>query len=150
MKNLLTVAVAVMTLVAATAAFADQTFAESDGPIPVPVYNQPNQTTQPTMMVQPMPAPQPVELFQFVRVKDEKHIAPCAVPMIVQVKDPCYCDPCNKCAVKCVNVQICVPQCNCPPKVTCRKDGAYVKYDFGKYKVEITSRKGLVTVDYDR
>jgi hypothetical protein len=48
-----------------------------------------------------------------------------------------------------VNVSICVPPCGCPPKITCRKDGAYVKYDYGKYRVEITSKKGVVVVDYD-
>jgi hypothetical protein len=33
--------------------------------------------------------------------------------------------------------------------VTCKRGGEYVKYDYGKYRVEITSRKGVVTVDYD-
>ena len=93
-----------------------------------------------------------VPLYHCVRVKDECNIAPCAVPQIVMVKDPCaVCDPCNPCAApKCVAVQICVPPCSeCPPRVTCKRDGEYVKYDYGKYRVEITSRNGVVTVDYD-
>jgi hypothetical protein len=102
---------------------------------------------------EPVPAAgAPVTLYHCVRVKDECNIAPCAVPQIVMVKDPCaVCDPCNPCAApKCVAVQICVPPCSeCPPRVTCKRDGEYVKYDYGKYRVEITSRKGVVTVDYD-
>jgi hypothetical protein len=117
---------------------------------------------EPTPALTPMPAPggEPVvasgaaiPLFECVRYKDECNIAPCAVPQIVTVKDPCdVCDPCNPCAApKCVAVQICVPPCSpCPPKITCKRGGEYVKYDFGKYRVEITSRKGKVTVDYDK
>ncbi len=93
-----------------------------------------------------------IPLFSCVKYKDQRKIAPCAVPMIVMVKDPCAkCDPCNPCAaVPCVAVQICVPPCSaCPPKVTCRRGGEYVKYDFGKYRVEIRSKKGVVKVDYD-
>ena len=75
---------------------------------------------------------------------------------IVMVKDPCPapCDPCNRCATpapKCVAVQICVPPCStCPPKVTCKRCGEYVRYDFGKYAVDIYSnRNGTILVDYD-
>jgi len=105
---------------------------------------------------QPVPVQQAaVPLYQHVRYRDERNIAPCAIPQIVMVKDPCPppCDPCNRCAtppVQCVAVEICVPPCSeCPPKVTCKRGGAYVKYDYGKYRVEIRSKKGVVTVDYD-
>jgi hypothetical protein len=93
-----------------------------------------------------------IPLFQCVKYKDQRKIAPCAVPMIVMVKDPCAkCDPCNPCApAACVAVQICVPPCStCPPKVCCKRGGEYVSYDFGKYRVEIRSRNGVVKVDYD-
>ena len=93
-----------------------------------------------------------IPLYHCVKYKDQRKIAPCAVPMIVMVKDPCAkCDPCNPCApAPCVAVQICVPPCSiCPPTVTCRRGGEYVRYDFGKYRVEIRSRKGVVKVDYD-
>lgn len=100
----------------------------------------------------PVPTAQgtPVALYNCVRYKDECNVAPCAVPMVVMVKDPCdcNCDPC--CAPKCVAVQICVPPCStCPPQVCCKRGGEYVSYDYGKYRVEITSRNGVVTVDYD-
>jgi hypothetical protein len=93
-----------------------------------------------------------IPLYHCVKYKDQRKIAPCAVPMIVMVKDPCAkCDPCNPCApAPCVAVQICVPPCStCPPKICCKRGGEYVSYDFGKYRVEIRSRKGVVKVDYD-
>ena len=87
-------------------------------------------------------------LFHCVRIKDPHHVAPCAVPLVVQVKDPCW-NPCDcRCAPKCVSVMICVPPCGCP-KITCKKNGAYVKYDYGKYRIEIRSKNGVVEVDYD-
>ncbi|QDU43599.1 hypothetical protein Mal52_20750 [Symmachiella dynata] len=91
-------------------------------------------------------------LFQCVKVKDPHHIHPCAVPTIIQIADPCpkkCCDPCGECcASPCVNVQICVPPCGCP-KIKTRRNGHYVKYDYGKYRIEVTSRNGKVIVDYD-
>jgi hypothetical protein len=111
-------------------------------------------TTQaPVVGATPIPAQGvAIPLYHCVKYKDQRKIAPCAVPMIVMVKDPCAkCDPCNPCApAPCVAVQICVPPCNaCPPKVCCKRGGEYVSYDFGKYRVEIRSRKGVVKVDYD-
>jgi len=92
-----------------------------------------------------------ITLYPNVRYKDECKMAPCAVPQIVFVKDPCLSGPRNRCCEpQCVAVQICVPPCStCPPKVVCRRGGEYVRYDFGKYAVEIRSRRGCITVDYD-
>ncbi len=96
-----------------------------------------------------------VALFPCVKYKDLHNIAPCAVPLIVQVPDPCQpkcnpCDPCVPCPKpRCVNVKICVPQTCCPPKITRRHGGKYVKYDYGKYEVEIRVKKGYIVVDYD-
>lgn len=103
-------------------------------------------------VIEPIPAGT-VSLYHCVRVKDPHHIHPCAVPTIVQIADPCppacgSCNSCCQCAPACVNVQICVPPCGCP-KIKTRDGGRYVKYDYGKYRVEIRSRKGVVTVDYD-
>ena len=96
-------------------------------------------------------------LYGCVKYRDLRNIAPCAKPMIVQVADPCACkckrscDPCAPCAPpKMVSVKICVPSCTCgPPCVTRSKCGKYVRYDFGKYAVDIRSKKGYVEVDYD-
>ena len=98
----------------------------------------------------PMPMAQgaPVPLFDCVKYRHEHEIHPCAVDMIVSVKDPCS-DPCDaSCAPKCVNVKVCAPPCGIP-KICCSKDGSRVKYDYGKYEFEIVSRKGVVTVKYD-
>ena len=106
-------------------------------------------------------APKPeaeVELFPCVVYKDCQNIAPCAVPKIVQVKDPCQpccCDPCCCCPVKCVSVKICVPPpdpcacCPCEPKVTCRKGGEKLRLDYGKYAIDVRVKKGFIEVDYD-
>ena len=105
-----------------------------------------------------MPAPAPAgvrELYRCVKVEDCDKIAPCAVSMIVEIPDPCWRpDPCNPCCKPgCVLVEICVPAprcCDRGPKVTCSKDGRYKKFDFGKYRVEITTKSnGWVVVDYD-
>lgn len=99
----------------------------------------------------PVPAAPPVRLFQCVEVEDPDHIAPCAVPKLVKIVDPCWKpDPCSCCpqCPPCVYVKICVPRCGCP-KVRVSREGRRVKYDYGKYSVEVTSRKGRVRVDYD-
>lgn len=89
----------------------------------------------------------PVSLYHNVRYKDLRNIHPCAVEKIVAVPDPCP-NPCNACAPSCVYVRICVPPCDCY-ETKCSKHGNKIKYDFGKYEVEITSGRGVVTVDYD-
>jgi hypothetical protein len=93
-----------------------------------------------------LPAGAPVELYHCVKYEDERNIHPCAVPLIVAVPDPCP-NPCD-CTTRCVYVKICVPPCDCA-QVKCKRHGTKVVYDFGKYEVEITSRKGVVRVDYD-
>lgn len=144
-------------LVCSASAFADVQQGPAFGQ-PVPAVGQ-TANYQPTPPMAP-PALTPIPeqgviigggpVYQNVRYRAVRNIAPCAVPMIVSVQDPCYCaDPCNACAgPKCVNVEICVPQCPCPPKVCTSKCGTQTTYDFGKYAVNITSRKGVVTVSY--
>jgi hypothetical protein len=152
--------------VVAVAAPAALAFAEeapevvAQGPALLPIPEaQPAQPGTPVPAVsKPVPGSQPVlaqgsiiTLYPNVRYKDERRMAPGAVPQIVFVKDPCLSGPRNRgCEPRCVAVQICVPPCStCPPRVVCRRGGEYVKYDFGKYQVEIRSRRGCVTVDYD-
>lgn len=90
----------------------------------------------------------PITLFPCVKVEDRHNIHPCAVPKIVSIVDPCY-KPCGCCSVpKCVYVKICVPPCGCE-RIKCSKDGRKVKYDYGKYSVELTSKNGKIYVDYD-
>ncbi len=97
---------------------------------------------------EPVPLYTGCELFDSVRYKNLKKIAPCAVEMIVAVRTPCGCkkDPCKPCVL----VKICVPPCNDCPKVKIRKQGDKVIYDYGKYAVELTSKKGEVIVAYHK
>lgn len=85
--------------------------------------------------------PAAVPLFTNVKIRTPRHIAPCAVPQIVQVPNPCSncCEP--------VFVQICVPPCK-SPCVTIKRSGK-ITYDFGDYRVQVASRNGIVIVDYD-
>ena len=92
-------------------------------------------------------AVQPIELYPRVKYEDHHNIHPCAVSKIVAVQDPCY-DPCSCCAPKYVYVKICVPPCGCE-KIKVSRHGRKVKYDYGKYEVEIKSKRGVVYVDYD-
>ncbi len=99
--------------------------------------------------LQPVPAaPEGVELFTCVKYKDHDEMAPCAVPKIIQVKDPCACsDPCNCCGPKCVFIKICVPPCGCE-RVKVRKGGDRIKYDYGEYEVDVRIKDGYIEVDY--
>lgn len=153
MRQLIVSAVCGLAVVASTA-FAG-------GPRLVPVqYAQGEAYVPPAIEGELIPGADPVPvatcvvpLYHCVKYRDERKIHPCAVPMVVMVQDPCWredrCNPCD--TPKCVAVQICVPPCSvCPPKVTCRRNGAHVRYDFGKYAVDIRSHRGVVMVDYDR
>jgi len=88
-----------------------------------------------------------VQLYDCVKYEDLDNVHPCAVTKIVAVLDPCQ-DPCDCCGPRCVYVQICVPPCGCP-EIKTHHSGKKVKYDYGKYEIEITSKKGMVIVDYD-
>ena len=92
-------------------------------------------------------APEP--LFCNVKYVDRKEMHPCAVPKIIRVNDPCACkNPCSCCCEpQCVYIQICVPPCGCET-VKCRKQGDRVRYDYGKYKVDVRVKKGFIVVDY--
>lgn len=99
----------------------------------------------------PVPAA-PVGLYHRVKYEDLDNVHPCAVKMVVQVKDPCPAprDPCSKCEppARFVLVEICVPPCGCK-EVKVSRDGSKVEYDYGDYEVEIKSKKGIVVVNYD-
>jgi hypothetical protein len=130
-----------------------------DGPsLSAPVVTSealPSYLVEPTPVDEPTPAvpqevPVPVvsapvyagpALFTKVKVRDERKIHPCAVPVVVSAPDPCN-PRCQVC------VEVCVPPCT-PAQVSCRRCGEKIIYDFGKYEVELTARRGRVVVDYD-
>lgn len=122
----------------------------------------------PAIPLQPMPAPigsefgvpvegpvvhydeAPAPLFTRVKYVDKREMHPCAVPKIIRVNDPCDCKRCDSCCGdKCVYIQICVPPCGCE-NVKCRRNGDRVRYDYGKYKVDVRVRKGFIVVDYQK
>lgn len=108
--------------------------------------------------------PQSTELFKCVKYRGLRNVAPCAVPTVVQVPDPCRCSydksPCKcgtnckcdcscKCECKTVNVQICVPKTCCDVKPCVTQRGNRTRFDYGKYAVNVYSFAGRLVVDYD-
>lgn len=87
----------------------------------------------------------PVEIYQNVKYRATRNIAPDAIPTIIQVPDPCNKDACCK---TCVNVQVCAPPCE-PCKVRVTRDGSNVRYDYGKYAVNVRSIGKHVVVHYE-
>lgn len=87
-----------------------------------------------------------VPLYTNVKVKDLREMAPCAVPKIIAVKDPCACDN-GCCPPPCVYIQICVPPCGCE-LVSCKRDGDRIRYDYGKYAIDVRVKKDHIVVDY--
>ena len=91
----------------------------------------------------------PVVICRTIRIEDPENIAPCAVPTQITVCDPYTC--------KEVTLTVCMPpqavkSCCRPAKIVraeISRRGRKVKYDHGKYEVEIHfSRHGIV-IDYD-
>jgi hypothetical protein len=99
-------------------------------------------------MAQPVPVGVvAVPLHSKVKYKQTRNVHPCAQELIVAIKDPCA-DKC--CPNQCLYVKICVPPCEAPCRVLCRRDGSTMRYDWGKYAVDVTARRnGVVYVDYD-
>ncbi len=86
-------------------------------------------------------SPPPMPLCTNVRVLQARNIHPLAVRKIVSVPDPL-----NKC--NCVFIEICVPPCGCE-HIDYNRRGNSVKFDYGKYAVNVTARRGLLFVNYD-
>ena len=95
-------------------------------------------------------APEP--LFTNVKYVDLREKHPCAVSKIIRVNDPCDCrNACNSCCgPKCVYIEICVPPCDCEEEIRCRRAGDRLRYDYGKYKVDVRVKKGFIVVDYQK
>ncbi len=95
----------------------------------------------------------PMPLFECVKYVDKKEMHPCAVTKIIAVNDPCACkdkcNSCNTCGPPQVYIQICVPPCGCE-EVKCRRDGDRIRYDYGKYAVDIRIKKNHIVVDYQK
>lgn len=93
-------------------------------------------------------APLAVPLYTNVKYKDRDEMSPCAQPKIIAVKNPCACrHACHCGAPECVYIEICVPTCGCE-LVSCRRNGDRIRYDYGKYAVDVRIKKGYIEVDY--
>ncbi len=119
---------------------------------PVP---EPAPLRTPVPMTTPAPGPpvetyQTIALYPYVKYEDLDNVHPFAVKKIVAVKDPrAPKGLCGTCAPPSVFVMICVPPRGRFDFDVKRKDYSKVEYDYGKYEVEITSKNGIVYVDYD-
>ncbi|MCA9051851.1 MAG: hypothetical protein KDA89_24100 [Planctomycetaceae bacterium] len=90
----------------------------------------------------------PIPLFTRVKYVDRHEMHPCGITKIIPVKDPCagrgVC-----CSKGCVYIEICVPPCGCED-VICRRHGDRVRYDYGKFAVDVRVKRGYIVVDYQR
>ena len=84
-------------------------------------------------------------LFTKVKYTDLREKCPCGVSKIITVKNPCRHLGC--CEPETVCIEICVPPCACE-EVRCRRFGNRVRYDYGKYAVDVRIRRGYIQVDY--
>ena len=95
----------------------------------------------------PMPA-----LYPNVIYKDQHRKHPQAIPYVVEVplwKPILRRRRANYCGPECATITICVPPCN-EPCVRVRRFGHKLRYDFGKYEVDVVvHRNGRIVVDYD-
>lgn len=131
-----------------------QTPVPESQPLPAPSLGAPG-STPPEMTPLPSgPAVTPpvvgapgklVPLYPHVRVINPRKAYPCGVMEVVEVPNP---RPLSGCCEP-VYVQICVPP-GCPPVVTVGPRGQRITYSFGGYRVQVTSLRGVVTIDYDR
>ncbi len=80
-----------------------------------------------------------IPLYPRVRVEDPRRIHPLAVTKIVAVPDP-------TCDHGCVFIKICVPPCECE-NVICRR--GKIRFDYGRFAVEVSQRRGVIHIDYD-
>lgn len=164
-RSLAMIVAAALVAVTSTAQAADWLRLQAPGqlhvaqvqPVPEPMYVGPGSGPGTVVPGEPIPGqPYPggviesypaggAPLYTNVRYKDLRNIHPCAVPKVVMVPDPCA-DPC--CGAACVPVQICVPPCGCE-RVKVSKGGNKIKYDYGKYQVEIRVKRNHIEVDYD-
>jgi len=133
------------------------------GPTPLNVPGPAPSNEPPSLQPIPEPSspgrivPQPgganfqtVELYDRVEIDDLDNVHPQAVKKIVAVKDPCAKrNVCGSCTPPCVYVMICVPPCDKFKFEVKRSDHSKVEYDYGDYEVEITSKDGIVEIDYD-
>ena len=144
----------------------------SDQPIVLPEqYGQQGSYVQPGLHVQPeqyqqpvLPRPGdldhlpheygavvtcPVPLTACALVRDECRIAPNAVPTVIAVRNPELGRFRSRdCIEECVYVQVMAPPCP-PQRVRVSACRTKVRLDYGRYEIDVVSRRGGIEIDYD-
>ncbi len=114
----------------------------------VPYVDQGVEMSQP-MVGDPVVFVDPVvytgTVFTRVKYTDVHEKSPCAQPKLIMVKNPCADEGCCEPAMVCI--EICVPTSGCE-EVTCRRFGNRIRYDYGKYAVDVRIRRDHIQVDY--
>ncbi len=111
--------------------------------LPVPEYPAPVPDEPYVYELSAAPA---VPVSHNVKYKDLDEMSPCAAPKIIVVRNPCA-DPCDPCEPECVAIQICVPTRGCE-LISCRRNGNRIRYDYGKYAVDVRIKRNYIEVDY--
>ena len=88
-----------------------------------------------------------IPMFERVRYVSERKKAPDAVTKVIVIKDPTQRRAAAADPERCVAIEICVPPCECE-KVTPNKSGNRIRYNYGKYGVEVRIKNGRVVVAY--
>lgn len=99
--------------------------------------------TEPVVFVDPVTYTGSV--FARVKYTDVHEMSPCAKPKLIMVRNPCADEDCCQPAMVCI--EICVPTCACE-EVTCRRFGNRIRYDYGKYAVDVRIKRDYIQVDY--
>ena len=103
--------------------------------VPAPIYSHPAPLSA---VVAAAPT------FTRVKYTDVHEKAPCAQTKLIRAMNPC-----KRCCTDpdCVTIKICVPGCGCE-RVKVRSKGKRVRYDYGKYAVDVRVKNGYIEVDY--
>lgn len=96
---------------------------------------------------QPVAEAPTIQLFEKVRYTGKRKVAPNAVTKLVVIRDPSQPKRTAPTCRNCVAIEICVPPCACET-VKANKAENVVRYNYGKYGVEIRIKRGRVVVHY--
>ncbi len=113
-----------------------------------PVVDQPVVGEQPVIIdYEPLAEAPTIQMFEKVRYTGKRKVAPNAVTKLVIIRDPSQPKRTAPTCRNCVAIEICVPPCACE-SIKANKAENVVRYNYGKYGVEVRIKKGRVVVQY--
>jgi hypothetical protein len=112
-------------------------------PVPDAVYSTEPVYSAEQPHIYEVHSPPAIPLFHRVKYKDLDEMSPCAKPKLIVVRNPCE----DACDAPCVAIEICVPTCGCE-LITVRRNGNRIRYDYGKYAVDVRIKRDHIEVDY--